>query len=329
MTDTLRAALYCIPADDREVWWRMGAAIKSELGDGGFDLWDAWSRQSDRYQPSAARSTWKSLKPGLITIGSLYHEAKQWGWQGEEPVRRREADDDRRRREDERLRLEAETVRRQQRAAHIAQRMIEAAVFDTHPYLAKKGFPESRGLVLDDKLLIPMRDYRNGALQSIQTISPISEKKFLPGGKARGATFRMGAIGSTHFYCEGYATALSVKTALQHLYQPSHVVVCFSAANIPLVARRGYVIADHDLHRCGNRECKHTWDRVGLPFDAICPRCGGPVVPPAGEKYAVKTGLPYWVPPEPGDANDYHLAHGVKALADELRGMIQRGSAND
>ena len=35
MSDTLTAALYSIPAEDRDTWVQMGMAIKSELGDGG------------------------------------------------------------------------------------------------------------------------------------------------------------------------------------------------------------------------------------------------------------------------------------------------------
>ena len=37
----MTAALYSIPAEDRDTWVQMGMAIKSELGDGGFDLWDS------------------------------------------------------------------------------------------------------------------------------------------------------------------------------------------------------------------------------------------------------------------------------------------------
>ncbi len=35
MTDTLHAALYSIPADDRDTWVIMGMALKSKLGDAG------------------------------------------------------------------------------------------------------------------------------------------------------------------------------------------------------------------------------------------------------------------------------------------------------
>jgi putative DNA primase/helicase len=44
-----RSALAFIPPDDRDKWVSMGMAIKDGFGDEGFALWDAWSRQSDRY----------------------------------------------------------------------------------------------------------------------------------------------------------------------------------------------------------------------------------------------------------------------------------------
>jgi putative DNA primase/helicase len=41
--DRIRETLSFIPADcDRDLWVRMGMAIKSELGEAGFDPWDAW-----------------------------------------------------------------------------------------------------------------------------------------------------------------------------------------------------------------------------------------------------------------------------------------------
>ena len=81
------------------------------------------------------------------------------------------------------------------------------------------------------------------------------------------------------------------------------------------------VIADHDWWRCPKKECRAKWDYESKR----CPSCGSSgVTEPAGEKHAKKTGLPYWMPDEPGtDANDYHQAHGVVALAKELRRVLR------
>jgi putative DNA primase/helicase len=79
--ERISAVLFSIPPDDRDLWVRMGMAIKSELGDEGFEIWDAWSRQSDRYNERAARDSWRSFKPnGGIGAGTLFREAASYGW---------------------------------------------------------------------------------------------------------------------------------------------------------------------------------------------------------------------------------------------------------
>ena len=61
-TERIREALHFVPASDRETWVRMGMAIKSELGDAGFDLWEAWSQQDESFDAKAARDVWKSIR---------------------------------------------------------------------------------------------------------------------------------------------------------------------------------------------------------------------------------------------------------------------------
>ena len=230
MTNALQAALYSIPADDREVWWRMGAAIKSELGEAGFSLWDAWSRQSDRYREASARATWRALRPTgrdgrAITVGSLYHLAKDYGWAGEAPVKTAPSAEEKRQRAEAKRREAEERKRREAAAAARAETMLMQADYvdprarngrqsdevpSAHPYLVSKGFPEQGGLVHDGDLIIPMRHYRDyHRLQSVQMIGPDGSKKFLPMGKASEAVYKIGR-GAERYYCEGYATALSV-----------------------------------------------------------------------------------------------------------------------
>ena len=219
-----------------------------------------------------------------------------------------------RQREQERLAAEA---------AAKAQRMIDAAEFGPHPYLDAKGFPEAQGLVLDGELLIPMRHFKTGRLQTLQRIREDGSKKFLYGSITKGTALSLGR-GTVTWYCEGYATALSVRAGLQHLYRRDQVVVCFSAANVIHVAGRGgFVVADHDLWTCTSQACRHRWDAPHDLIDSTCPKCGGvKLARPAGQKYATRTGLPWWMPPEPGDANDYHQTRGVKTLAEALRGVM-------
>ena len=338
MTDTLRAALYSIPADDRDTWVKVGMALKSELGDGGFDLWDGWSRQSDRYKAADARAVWRSCKPtGGITIATLYHMAKENGWAGQAPVKTAPSSEEKRQRAEARRREAEERNRREADAAAKAERMLmqaeyvdprprnghrKADVPYAHPYLVAKGFAQQGGLVLDGSLLVPMRHYQAyERVQSVQMIGPDGSKKFPSGSKVSEAVYKIGK-GAERYYCEGYATALSVMAALKRLYRDQHceVWVCFSAGNIPNVAksrRRSMVIADHDWWRCPKKECRAKWDYESKR----CPSCGSSgVTEPAGEKHAQQTGLPYWMPEEPGtDANDYMLSHGVEALADAIR----------
>ncbi|MBA2594043.1 MAG: PriCT-2 domain-containing protein [Pseudomonadota bacterium] len=85
--ERVRSALAFIPPDDRDMWVNMGMAIKDGFGDEGFDLWDAWSRQSDRYNERDARDVWRSLKAGGgITLGDPIPRG-----QGARLARRRDA----------------------------------------------------------------------------------------------------------------------------------------------------------------------------------------------------------------------------------------------
>lgn len=204
---------------------------------------------------------------------------------------------ERRKAEKARLDREAkEVARRREAVARDAQGMIRRATIDTHPYLAAKGFSEHRAFVLGDTLLLPMRPieaYKE--IASLQQIEPDGSKKFLPGGRAKGCVLHIGQ-GSEQWWCEGFATGLSVQAALARLYRRARVTVCFSDGNLVHVAKRGFVVADHDESG-------------------------------AGEKAAKATGLPYWMPPAEGtDANDFHLTVSIDALADQLRPLILAAS---
>lgn len=72
------AALKPSRADDYEMWFKIACALKS-AGEEYFSLFDSWSRLSANY--GKARETWAAVKPGTITIGTLFHFAKQDGWQ--------------------------------------------------------------------------------------------------------------------------------------------------------------------------------------------------------------------------------------------------------
>ena len=289
--EEVAGALSWISPGDRDTWVRMAMACRSALGDDGWAVWDEWSQGSESYRPQDAAAVWRSVLPtGGVTVGSLFEPARRAGYRPSEAGRFRP-----RHPRSHRPPPVDDGPSREQAAAR-ARAMLDEATLDTHPYLARKGFPERKMFVLDEALLVPMRpieDYRS--LAGVQRIQPDGSKRFLRGGRASGCVLHLG-LGREQWWCEGLATGLSVLAALKLLSRRARVTVCFSAHNLARVAReRGsIVVADHDA------ESK------------------------AGERAAKKTGLPCWLPPEPGDANDFHQAHGVDALAEQLRRTLAR-----
>jgi putative DNA primase/helicase len=79
--DRIRDALQFIDASDRDKWVSMGMAIKSELSDTGFGLWEEWSQTAGNFNAKDARDVWKSIRSGgKVTVGTLFYEAKANGW---------------------------------------------------------------------------------------------------------------------------------------------------------------------------------------------------------------------------------------------------------
>lgn len=186
-----------------------------------------------------------------------------------------------------------------QRASMRAQELLRNAKPAEHAYLHRKGFPTAQGFVdAEGGLLIPMRDMFTNALNGLQAIrwdeeARKFEKKMLPGMKAKGAIFRMGAKHAAEtILCEGYATGLSIVDAGRNVGLQAAVLVCFSANNLEHVAGqvkgRGYVFADNDASG-------------------------------TGERAAQATGLPYCMSDAVGeDANDLHMRAGLFAVAQKL-----------
>jgi len=75
-------ALHYIPADDCDVWLKVGFALESELGPRGRVLWDQWSANCPhKFNPRDQQYTWNSFKRDGVGIATLFHHAKQYGWQ--------------------------------------------------------------------------------------------------------------------------------------------------------------------------------------------------------------------------------------------------------
>lgn len=194
----------------------------------------------------------------------------------------------------------------QEAAAKKAAWILHQCKTEKHPYLESKGFPDEYGRVWQDgevkKLCIPMRI--DGRTVGLQTISdqPGFEKRFLYGQRTSEAVYVMDNKGP-NWFCEGYATGLSIRAALQAIKTRYTLIVCFSASNLLKVAKNhgtGYVVAD----------CDHP--------SPVAPLEGG-----MGIKVATGTGLPFWSAGRPGfDFNDYSREVGLFAASQDLKKLI-------
>ncbi len=80
--DAIEQALRFIPPTiGRDEWLKVGMAVKSQLREDGFPLWDGWSRGAANYDERAALATWRSIQPaGRVGVGTLFYTAKQYGY---------------------------------------------------------------------------------------------------------------------------------------------------------------------------------------------------------------------------------------------------------
>ena len=298
-------ALQFIPAHERDVWVAMAMAVKSELGDAGFQILDDWSQSASNYNALAARSVWKSCKGSGITAATLFHEAKQNGWRDEgfqKPTR--DQIEAQQHAAAERLTKEGQDrIRTAQAAAKKAGWIMDQCVAEQHAYLDSKGFPDLLGLVgrpdaETNLLCIPM--YVTGNLVGVQMIDKHGDKKYLSGQITSQAEycFDAGGLNAVDWWVEGFASGLSLRACLHALKHPHRVHVTFSANNLKRMAHSGYVVADNDASDTGR--------------NAAC-----------------ATGLPYWMPSVVGqDINDVHKANGTFRTSQTLRKWLQEMREN-
>ena len=263
--DRIREALQFIDASDRETWLRMGMAIKSELADTGFDVWEAWSLQADSFNGKDARDVWKSIRAGgKVTIGTLFYDAKANGWRDdgmhqkptpEELAQRRRIAAERAAQEEAEIARErADTAKK---AAAILKAATEAKV--DHPYLSRKrvspvatlreidagaaavilGYPPKSGgdLLTGRLLVVPVK--QGDGLSTLELIDGDKRKAALAGrgSKVGGywATERLpdgDGAGLTLLIGEGVATVLSASAATGH-----PAIAALSSGNLPAVAK--------------------------------------------------------------------------------------------
>ncbi len=287
--DAVKEALTFVPSDDRDLWIKIGMALKDEFGDDARDVWFDWSTTAASYNEQSATHVWKSIKSGKVTIGSFIYEAKQFGWKPRASHQRRVTPEEYARKQVERERRraeeEAEERAKAERAARRAAEIWEQATPATeHPYLARKGIqPHGARLLpvwerrVPDKetgeiitvsvlnvLLVPIYSGPK-SISSVQAIFPAPDavlerdKDYLPGGHKQGCYFTLGAITRSTLrivFCEGFATAASI-----HEANGCPVIACFDAGNLQPVAEAVraklpdveiIIAGDNDLWTKGN-----------------------------------------------------------------------------
>ena len=219
-------------------------------------------------------------------------------WFHDKPSSPREQAEQKKRMEASKKIYRLEQSRGQAEAAKKAEWILSQCHLDLSAYLGAKGFPEMLGNMWmrqdkDPLLVVPMRVGKD--LVGVQLINPKGDKMFLKGQRCNGAAFRIGQ-GAIQVWVEGYATALSVAVAMNALSTPCTIHVCFSASNMQKLATeagKGFVIADNDQSQ-------------------------------AGEKAAIATKLPYFMPDVVGyDFCDLLKARKKFAASQELKKVLQ------
>ena len=184
-----------------------------------------------------------------------------------------------------------------QKAANKAGWIIRQCSLEKHAYLDSKGFPDELGNVWQREgeqptLCIPMRVA--GQIVGVQKITTEGEKRFLFGQRCDGAEYVIDNKGRD-FFCEGYATGLSLRAALSALKMRYRIHVCFSAHNLAKMAGAcsgGIVVADNDASG-------------------------------AGKAAALKSGRSWIMSATAGeDANDWHQRIGTFRFSQEFRRAV-------
>ncbi|MFA7585278.1 MAG: DUF3987 domain-containing protein [Novosphingobium sp.] len=260
----IREALAVIPAHDRDIWVRMGMAVKAELGEDGFDTWDEWSQRDATYNERDARAVWKSINPnGGTTVGSLYHLAHQHGYRPSAPASQpslEALEANRRERAELQAKADAKEAQRRSDAASKAAQLWAAGkpAEPDHPYLARKGVapvatlrelpadelarvigyrPRASGESLTGRVLLAPVKIR-GKLSTVEMIDCEGRKSALADGAKGGGFWAAQALpdGDGSGLCvligEGVATALSARQTTGHL-----AIAALSAGQLEAAAR--------------------------------------------------------------------------------------------
>lgn len=321
-------------SDDREVWVAIGMALKSEFGEFAFDAWDRWSQSAANYNAKSCKASWRGFKArnGGYTIGTLIKLARDGGYRfdasnapqvdQEELAKRRIERAERKDREEvDRKRLAMSAEQTAKADWHAALRT------GTSEYAKRKGIdqPESCRYLPDGGLVIPMLRYdldRAQALKGVQTIRDDGTKKFTYGMAKPGTACRLGlsVVGDPVFVCEGYATGMSIRMALERRYA---VFVAFDAYNLPVVVEAVYqAVAGSPIVICADDDYKTAIKGIPNNVGRIQSQIAQDSVMDAGARLVVRTFPVFRKETARGikdtDFNDLHRLEGLQEVAEQM-----------
>jgi protein traN len=331
--DEVRNALTYLDPNDRETWWKVGAALKSEFDEGGRSLWEDWSRSYPKWNERESNAQWKSFKYGHIHIGTLFHMAKANGFTFSQNYRAPSAEEIAHREAAWAVKREVQDawdkVSRDHaaRTANIVWENANTRPADAgFPYLSDKGITDPAVLANarinrfkdEDRLVIPMYDRPNHIVNR-QAIDANGGKFFLPGGEVGGAYGKIAAPNSDWtdgvYLAEGFATAASI-----HMATGKPVVIAFNAGNLPKVAVKMaqilpenapvYIAADNDASQTGIKKAAEAAQVLGNRARVVMPEFGADDMARFQAKHGRDT--------LPSDFNDLHELRGLDAVQSAL-----------
>ncbi|WP_373699408.1 LPD7 domain-containing protein [Neisseria dentiae] len=332
--DEIQNALSYIDSHDRDTWIQVGAALKDEMGEDGFNLWDNWSQSADNYNARDAKTAWKSFKPGRVHISTLFYHARQNGYTPAKPYTppspeqraARAAELEARRREEEKAQADAQ-AKAKETARGIWNR--SAPTRTDHPYLTAKGITSAAAVAGlrqnsyrgDDNLVVPL--YYGGEIVNVQSINQDGHKRFLSGGQVKGGYAVVGNAGQLSdglVIAEGYATAASI-----HQATGKPVIVAFNAGNMVTVSERlaknlpadvpVMLAVDNDASQTGIQKARQAAEFFGGRAVAVQPEFTMTQI----QAYQKTNGLNL-----PSDFNDLHQLAGIDAVRERIESAFIR-----
>ncbi|MBP3221259.1 MAG: PriCT-2 domain-containing protein [Neisseriaceae bacterium] len=330
-----RLMLTYIDSTDREIWYKMAAALKSEFGEQGKALYFEWSKRADNYKASDCDSQWRGADITKNNIGFLVNRAKENGFvrQNVKPMSSAEIAE---RNRQNAKRAAKEEQERRKKAVIAAQKANDiwknktTPINANHPYLQKKGISDPNVLQSIryhprfNSLVVPLKN--KGNIVGLQFIKADGDKKFNAGIDKKGSAITIGnraLMPQGFFVAEGFATAASI---VQATGKPC--VMAIDAGNLPAAMQslKGFVAkhnapvvfcADKDENGKGEHSAKIAAEIFGNNAQVIIPDFTADEI----QAFQAANGK------KPTDFNDLQAIRGIDGVAKALSGSLNNTSS--